>query len=248
MSRRLGSMVRVGGSALVGGLVLLTGVAMAGSAAPQPNPLTPVPPGGNPIFAPVPGADISANGMAAARHGDPTRGREIFAHICIVCHGDRGTGGITNPGSNDGTVPPLNPIDPGFLQDAGGDPAAFAREIDLFVQHGSRPAGPDPQLSMIPWGDKHLLSQEDIADVEADVMELNGIAWPDRWAPPAEVRMEATSAGDLITYAITLVNQGSSPLGHLHLQDTLPAGLTYVTSYVPDPGQNPGKVSGRTVE
>lgn len=215
--------------------------------APQPNPLAPVPPG-NPIFAPVPGVNIFANGPAVSIHGDPAKGRVLFAQNCVTCHNDRGIGGVPNPGSDDGTVPALNPIDPGFLEDANGDPGVFARDIDLFIQHGSRPSGPDPQLSMVGWGDHKLLSQDQIADIEAYVMQLNGIYWPDRWAPPAEVRMVATRTGDTITYSITLVNHGSSTLGNLDLKDTLPPGLAYVTSYIPGPGQNPGKVTGNTVE
>lgn len=220
---------------------------VAGGEAPQPNPLAPVPPG-NPIFAPVPGADITANGAAASIRGDPGRGRVLFAQNCVTCHNDRGIGGIPNPGSDDGTVPPLNPIDPGFIEDSQADPAAFARDIDLFAQHGSRPSGDDPQLSMIGWGDHKLLTQQQLADVEAYVMQLNGVYWPDRWAPPAEVQMVATRNGNRITYQMTLVNHGSSALTGLVLKDTVPPGLAYVTSYTPGPGQNAGKLTGTTVE
>ncbi|MBI4494806.1 MAG: c-type cytochrome [Chloroflexi bacterium] len=114
--------------------------------APRPNPLAPVPPG-NPIFAPVPGVDLSANGPAASIHGDPVRGRGLFAQNCATCHGERGTGGVPNPGSDDGTVPTPNPIDSEFLEEARGQAAVFARDLDLFVQHGSRPSGSNPQLS-----------------------------------------------------------------------------------------------------
>jgi uncharacterized repeat protein (TIGR01451 family) len=142
----------------------------------------------------------------------------------------------------------MNPIDPGFLEQARGDPVAFVRAIDRFIQHGSRPAGDDPDRSMIPWGDRGLLSQDQIADAEAYVMQLNGLYWPDRWAPPAEVQMDAQRDGDTITYSITVLNHSDSTLEGLGLHDTLPAGVTYLTSYLPDPGQNPGKWSGGTVE
>jgi uncharacterized repeat protein (TIGR01451 family) len=59
--------------------------------------------------------------------------------------------------------------------------------------------------------------------------------------------MSATRFGDLVTYHVTLVNHSSTPLAHLDLHDTLPEGLTYVNSYVPDPGQNPGEWTGNTV-
>ncbi|MCL5962590.1 MAG: plastocyanin/azurin family copper-binding protein [Chloroflexi bacterium] len=203
--------------------------------APQPNP--------------VPGAtaNLNANGPAATMHGDPLAGRSLFAQNCAACHGVLGTGGVDNTGSDDGTVPPVSPIDPGFLEDSNGDPAIFARNLDLFMQHGSRPAGDNPRVSMPNWGDKNLLSQKQIADIEAYVMELNGIYWPDKWSPPAEVQMKASRDGDTVTYQIVVVNHGVG-LGTLDLKDTLPAGLTYVTSYAVGPGQNPGNLSGSTVQ
>lgn len=145
---------------------------------PRPNALPTVGPGGNPLFAPVPGVDITKNGAAASIHGSAAAGQTIFAQNCVACHNAEGKGGLANPGSEDGTVPPLNPIDPAFKANAKGDPAAFAREIDLFVQHGSRPSGDSPALSMPPWGDQGKLTQQQIADVEAYVMQLNGVSWP----------------------------------------------------------------------
>jgi len=145
---------------------------------PLPNPLPTLTAGGNPLFAPVPGVDMLKNGAAASIHGSATQGQIVYAQNCQACHNTDGKGGLANPGSDDGTVPPLNPIDPGFKATAKGDPAAFARQIDLFIQHGSRPAGANPTLSMIPWGDQNKLTQQQIADVEAYVMQLNGISWP----------------------------------------------------------------------
>jgi uncharacterized repeat protein (TIGR01451 family) len=207
----------------------------AGANAPQPNPLPS-----------VSGVNIFANGPAASIHGNPAAGQALFVSQCASCHNDRGTGNLPNRGSDDGTVPSLNPIDPGFYASAGGDPAAFAREVDLFVQHGSRPAGPNPQLSMVPWGDQQMLTPQQIADVEAYVMQLSGVYWPDRWNPPAEIRGAATQSGNQITYQVTVVNQGGSTLGHLQMSDTLPAGLTYVSSYL-IAGINPGQVTNSTV-
>lgn len=230
--------------------------------APAPNPLTPITAGGNPIFAPVPGADITANGPAASIHGEPYRGRLLFALNCTTCHGDRGTAGILNPGSDDGSVPLLNPIDPGFLEDIKNSPeaaAAFAKEIDLFIQHGSRPAGDDPLYSMVGWGDHKLLNQQQIADLEAYVMQLNGVYWGDRYYPPAEVRMQAVSDSKVVTYTVTLVNHGGSPLGDITLRDTLPPGLFVIKSALlgfdqrsdpsdPSDQGNNGQVDGTTVK
>ena len=53
------------------------------------------------------------------------------------------------------------------------DPKLFAMNVDLFVEHGSTPAGPNPTFSMIAWGDKKLLTAQQIADVIAYVMSLN---------------------------------------------------------------------------
>jgi len=145
--------------------------------APTPNPLAPSP---NPITGPLPGVDITGNGPAATIHGDPVAGAAKFSANCASCHGPRGAAGITNPNSDDGTVPVLNPIDPGFIDTSNGDAAIFAHDLDLFLQHGSRPAGPNPLISMPGFGDHHLLPQSDIADIEAYVMQLNGTFWPDR--------------------------------------------------------------------
>ncbi len=81
-----------------------------------------------------------------------------------------GKGGNPNPGSDDGTIPALNPIDPTIKN---ADPKVFATNIDLFVEHGSTPSGNNPTFSMIAWGDKQLLTPQQIADVIAYVMSLN---------------------------------------------------------------------------
>lgn len=145
---------------------------------PQPNPLPAVPAGGNKDYAPVPGVDLTKNGPAASIHGSAAAGQAVYVQNCQICHGAEGKVGLPNPGSDDGTVPVLNPLDPSFAASAKGDPATFAQELDLFVQHGSRPAGANPTFSMIPWGDQQKLTQQQIADVEAYMMQLNGLAWP----------------------------------------------------------------------
>ena len=64
----------------------------------------------------------------------------------------------------------------------------------------------------------------------------------------ASIQVDATQKDNFVTYKITLANQGANALGHLDVRDTLPAGVAYVSSYLPDVGQNPGSVSGSTVE
>lgn len=109
-------------------------------------------------------------GPALNLKGDPASGQQISAANCQICHGADGKGGNPNPGSDDGTIPALNPIDPTIKS---ADPKTFAINIDLFVEHGSTPSGPNPTFSMIAWGDKNLLTPQQIADVIAYVMSLN---------------------------------------------------------------------------
>ena len=84
--------------------------------------------------------------------------------------GEEGTQGVPNPGTDDGSVPALNPIDSTMVS---SDYKTFAYNIDLFVQHGSTPAGPNPSIFMPPWGDQNALTQQQIADVIAYVISLN---------------------------------------------------------------------------
>ena len=94
----------------------------------------------------------------------------VYTTYCAVCHGDTGKGGIANPGSTDGTVPPLNPIDPTLIDQ---DLKTYATNLDLFIQHGSTPEGPSPAKTMTAWGDTNALSQKQIADVIAYIISLN---------------------------------------------------------------------------
>lgn len=41
--------------------------------------------------------------------GDVSRGEALFGQTCAGCHGPQGTKGIPNSGSDDGSVPTLNP-------------------------------------------------------------------------------------------------------------------------------------------
>ena len=111
-----------------------------------------------------------APGEAVNLAGDANAGAQIFAANCVSCHGAEGVGGFANPGSADGTVPALNPIDP-TLKDA--DYKTFATNLDLFIQHGSTPAGPGPTFTMPAWGNLGALTQRQIADVIAYLISLN---------------------------------------------------------------------------
>jgi mono/diheme cytochrome c family protein len=105
--------------------------------------------------------------------GDVNSGKQIFETNCSVCHMPEGVGGHINPGSDDGTVPALNPIDDTLKSP---DYKTYATNIDLFIEHGSKPAGPNPVFQMPAWGDQKILTHQQIADVTAYVISLNPVA------------------------------------------------------------------------
>lgn len=117
-------------------------------------------------------ADCTKPGAAITQNlkGDATAGLKVFTDNCEKCHGKLGATGIDNPGSTDGTVPDLNPIDPAF---STKDAKAFAAQLDAFIEHGSTPDGPSPKNVMDSWGDSNKLTPQQIADVIAYVMSLN---------------------------------------------------------------------------
>jgi mono/diheme cytochrome c family protein len=148
------------GSLTNAGPLLQAGQVAASSITPTPQGVEEVPEPSNPGPA----------GQAVNLTGDPTSGAALFKSNCATCHGNEGTGGVPNPGSNDETVPPLNPIDP-LLKDP--DPKVFAFNIDLFIQHGSTPEGTSPFRNMPGWGDKNAITQQQIADMIAYIISLN---------------------------------------------------------------------------
>jgi mono/diheme cytochrome c family protein len=109
-------------------------------------------------------------GQAVSLTGDLSRGRALFGKYCSTCHGPQGTRGLLNPDSDNGTVPALNPINPTI---ANTDPKVFASNVDVFIEHGSVPAGKTPLLRMPAFGDGKLLTPQQIADVIVYVMDLN---------------------------------------------------------------------------
>ena len=136
-------------------------VATAPSGPPPPTPaasIEPTPPG--------PGPSVASHTIGGASHGET-----LFAAYCQQCHGARGVGGVKNPGSSDGTVPELHPIDPSLKSK---DPQKFVDLIDELIQNGSVPDG-TPRLSMPSFGNTYAMSQQQISDVEAYVLQLNGV-------------------------------------------------------------------------
>ena len=104
--------------------------------------------------------------------GDPGHGMVLYAQNCQSCHGSDGEGHIANPGSADMLMPPLKKIDPNIFN---ADPALFAQNLDRFTQHGSHPEGPSPAFNMPAFGDTRTLTQQQIANIEAYLLQLNGV-------------------------------------------------------------------------
>ena len=108
-------------------------------------------------------------GEAINLTGDPVAGADVFAK-CAMCHGKEGKGGQSNPGSDAGTIPALNPVNPALKS---ADPKIFATNLDLFIEHGGTPKGSNPTRSMPTWGDQKILTPQQIADVIAYIISLN---------------------------------------------------------------------------
>jgi ubiquinol-cytochrome c reductase cytochrome b subunit len=121
---------------------------------------------------PTSSTENGSPGSASAIIGSAGHGAVLFDRDCASCHGPQGTDNVPNPGSADGTVPPLNPIDPEL---ASKNPQTFVDNMDRIIQHGSTPDGPNPQLDMPAFGDDNTLTQQEIADLEAYVLQLNGV-------------------------------------------------------------------------
>jgi len=126
---------------------------------------------------PTPGPSVASTTIGSADHG-----KTIFVAYCQQCHGVEGKNGIDNPHSADGTVPAINPIDPEL---SGADKAghianvqAFVDNIDALLQNGSSPDatpdGADPKYKMPSFGNTYALTQAQISDVEAYVVQING--------------------------------------------------------------------------
>jgi mono/diheme cytochrome c family protein len=167
----------------------------SGTAVPEATATTTT--GGEEVARP---SNAGGPGEAINTTGDPVLGAQLFTSQCAKCHGPNGAQGVDNPGSTDGSVPVLNPIDPTLVN---ADYKTFATNLDLFLQHGSTPDGPNPKLEMPAFGDKNLLDQNQIADIIAYVISLNpsgsGTAIPEATATTAtggdEVARPSNSGG-----------------------------------------------------
>jgi len=141
----------------------------------KPSPLTPKSARAQPKAAPsaaVVTGPQGPPGSASFVIGNVELGEYLFKQNCEQCHGAEGKDKVPNPGSTDGTVPPLNPIDPTL---SNKNAQTFVNNIDPYIQHGSIPEGQNPVLRMQPFGDNKSLTQQMISNVEAYVLYLNGV-------------------------------------------------------------------------
>lgn len=120
----------------------------------------------------VPPGEMRSSKAAQGIIGNADHGRLLFEQFCRACHGPTGKAGVPNPGSDDGRVPPLDPIDRVLVDP---DPDRFVAKIDPFLQAGSVPSGPGPSLKMPAFGASNTLSEPQIAHAEAYVLSLNGV-------------------------------------------------------------------------
>ena len=138
---------------------------------PTPGPEeaveTPEPPG--PTLEPARPSHEGNVGPAAALTGNANRGKPLFGQNCAPAMGRRACWS-SESGSEDGSVPVLNPIDATIVSK---DPKVFISNLDLFIEHGSVPAGDDPAMLMPSFGDATMLASQDIADIMAYIMQLN---------------------------------------------------------------------------
>jgi mono/diheme cytochrome c family protein len=134
---------------------------------PLATALVEPPPGGEEVARP---SNPGGAGPAILLPGNPDLGAKLFTVYCVACHGEQGQQGVENPGSVDGSVPPLKPIDSTLTS---RDPQVFGYNVDLFLEHGSRPEGDAPAKVMPAWGDQGVLTAQQIADIIAYVISLN---------------------------------------------------------------------------
>lgn len=142
-------------------------ILLAGLPVSVANATATPPPTGNEIAAP---SNSGEAGDAANLSSDPVAGKQVYINECQLCHGTDAQGNVLNPGSDDGTVPPLNPIDPSLVS---LDAKTNAANIDLFIQNGSTPSGVNPARVMPAFGAQNGMTQQQIADVIAYLLALN---------------------------------------------------------------------------
>jgi mono/diheme cytochrome c family protein len=106
------------------------------------------------------------SGGSAALPGDPARGASLYGQNCATCHGanlEGGIGAVLNPIDK---LPGIaNPLDPNFLVD--------------IITNGRQPQAGDPkQIAMPAKGGNPALTDQDIKDLAAYIIEQNRTGSP----------------------------------------------------------------------
>jgi disulfide bond formation protein DsbB len=106
-------------------------------------------------------ADSSPSPSSAPLPGDPAKGQTLYNTNCATCHGASLTGGI-GPALNPIEKLPnvANPLDPAFLI--------------AIITNGRQPQAGDPrQTQMPPKGNNPNLTEQDIKDLAAYIIQQN---------------------------------------------------------------------------
>jgi len=141
-------------------------------------------------------------GQAASIIGNVALGSKLFRNYCEACHGIKGRGGISNPGSFLKVVPRLNPISKVLFNK---NPQKFADNIDRFIQHGVVPDGFHPALRMYNYGESYALTQPEIASIEAYILYLNNVNRAEIQSPPSARQFFNIAVGLFLLVTIILI-------------------------------------------
>jgi mono/diheme cytochrome c family protein len=107
--------------------------------------------------------------------GDPTRGQALYGQNCATCHGvnlEGGIGATLNP--IDKLPGVANPLDPNFLVQ--------------IITNGRQPQPGDPKsIAMPPKGGNNNLTDQDIGDLAAYIIQQNQLGAGSAPLPPGEL-------------------------------------------------------------
>ena len=107
--------------------------------------------------------------------GDPAKGATLYAQNCATCHGtslEGGIGAVLNP--LDKLTGVANPLDPNFLVDV--------------ITNGRTPQAGDPkQIAMPAKGGNAALTDQDVKDLAAYIIQQNSLGAGAAPLPPGEL-------------------------------------------------------------
>jgi len=112
---------------------------------------------------------------AGALPGDPAKGATLYAQNCATCHGtslEGGIGAVLNP--LDKLTGVANPLDPNTL-------------IDIITNGRTPQAGDPKQIAMPPKGGNAALTDQDVKDLAAYIIQQNSLGAGAAPLPPGEL-------------------------------------------------------------